>query len=35
VEVEGDTFFFKIDYYPPDMEHGSENPADPEQTVRS
>jgi hypothetical protein len=24
----------QIDYYAPDMEHGSENPADPKQTVR-
>ena len=27
-------FFWKIDYYAPDMEHGSENPADPAQTLR-
>lgn len=26
--------FWKIDYYAPDMEHGSENPADPKQTIR-
>ena len=26
--------FWKIDYCVPDMEHGSENPADPKQTVR-
>lgn len=26
--------FWKIDYYAPDMQHGSENPADPKQTVR-
>jgi hypothetical protein len=26
--------FWKIDYYAPDMEQGSENPADPKQTVR-
>ena len=25
---------FKIDYYDPTMEHHSENPADPEKTVR-
>ena len=31
---EGERIFWKIDYYAPDMEHGSENPADPKQTVR-
>lgn len=30
----GQRIFWKIDYYAPDMEHGSENPADPNQTVR-
>lgn len=34
VDVAGEKFFFKIDYYAPDMEHGSEDPADPKQTVR-
>jgi Protein of unknown function (DUF3768) len=29
-----DQIFWKIDYDAPDMEHGSENPADPQQTVR-
>jgi len=29
-----DRIFWKIDYYDPDLEHGSEDPADPEQTVR-
>lgn len=31
---EGDRFFFKIDYYDSRCEYGSENPADPKQTVR-
>lgn len=26
--------FWKIDYYAPDLQHGSEDPADPRQTVR-
>ncbi len=30
----GKKIFWKIDYYAPDMEHGSEDPADPSQTVR-
>jgi hypothetical protein len=30
-EHEGQRIFWKIDYYAPDMEHGSENPADPQQ----
>ena len=34
VEFEGEKVFFKIDYYAPDMQHGSEDPADPKQTVR-
>ena len=33
-EHEGERIFWKIDYYAPDMEHGSENPADPKHTVR-
>jgi len=33
-EHEGERIFWKIDYYAPDMEHGSENLADPKQTVR-
>lgn len=34
VEIGGSTWFGKIDYYSPDMEHGSEDPADPKKTVR-
>ena len=34
LEIAGDKFFFKIDYYAPDMEHGSEDPSDPKQTTR-
>ena len=34
VEVNDSTYFFKIDYYDLSMENGSENPADPKQTVR-
>lgn len=33
-EHKGNSIFWKIDYYAPDLEHGSENPADPKQTVR-
>jgi len=34
VEHDGTTYFGKIDYYAKDMETGSEDPADPLQTVR-
>jgi hypothetical protein len=34
VEIEGETYFFKIDYYTLDMGGGSEDPADPEKTTR-
>ena len=34
VEHDGSTYFGKIDYYAKDMQHGSEDPADPLQTVR-
>jgi hypothetical protein len=33
-EHNGERIFWKIDYYAPDMQHGSEDPADPRQTVR-
>lgn len=33
-EVEGTKYFRKIDYYAPDMMHGSEDPADPQKTKR-
>ena len=32
--IEGRKVFWKIDYYAPDMEHGSEDPADPAKTRR-
>lgn len=32
--IEDRKVFWKIDYYAPDMLHGSEDPADPEQTRR-
>jgi hypothetical protein len=31
---EGEKLFWKIDYYAPDMMHGSEDPADPAKTKR-
>lgn len=33
-EINGETLFWKIDYYDVSMEFGSENPADPQQTTR-
>lgn len=33
-EHDGIRIFWKFDYYAPDMRHGSEDPADPRQTVR-
>jgi len=34
VEHAGTRYFAKIDYYAPDMHHGSDDPADPAKTVR-
>lgn len=33
-EVEGRQLFWKIDYYDKEMEHGSDDPADPDLTTR-
>jgi hypothetical protein len=33
-EVEGETYFFKLDLYALDLDGGSEDPADPEKTTR-
>jgi len=33
-EIVGERFFFKIDYYNPAMEGGSEDPAEPAKTTR-
>lgn len=34
IEHNGHRICFKMDYYDPNLEYGSEDPADPEQTVR-
>jgi hypothetical protein len=34
IKIEGETYFWKIDYYALDMDGGSEDPADPEKTTR-
>jgi len=34
VEIDGQTVFWKIDLYAPDLKHGSSHPSDPEQTHR-
>ena len=34
IELGGDHYLFKIDYYALDLDGGSENPADPEKTAR-
>ena len=33
-EIDGEKFFFKIDYYAPGMDGGSEDPSDPQKTAR-
>jgi hypothetical protein len=33
-ELAGEKYFFKMDYYDPEMSAGSEDPADPEKTMR-
>jgi hypothetical protein len=34
IVLAGQTYFFKVDYYAPDMDGGSEDPADPAKTTR-
>ena len=34
IELDGETYFWKIDYYDLDCHYGSEDPSDPEQTTR-
>jgi len=34
VQVDGVTFYWKIDYYDSSLEFGSEDPADPDETTR-
>ena len=33
-EIDGQKFFFKLDYYDKAMQYGSEDPSDPEKTIR-
>lgn len=33
-ELRGESYFFKLDYYSPDLLAGSEDPADPDKTMR-
>mgnify|MGYP001263663728 CR=1 FL=1 len=34
IEIAGENYFWKLDYYTPDLSAGSEDPADPEKTAR-
>ena len=34
LEIDGETFFWKIDYYDLELEFGSEDPSDPDKTTR-
>jgi len=34
IELEAETYFWKIDYYDADCRYGSEDPSDPQQTTR-
>ena len=34
IEHAGEKYFAKVDYYAPDLQHGSDDPADPSKTVR-
>jgi hypothetical protein len=34
IEIQGEKYFWKIDYHDPDLEYGSEDPSDPELTRR-
>lgn len=34
ITVEGEQYFFKLEYYDPTMQFGSEDPADPSQATR-
>lgn len=34
IQLEGQHYFFKLDYYAPDMQSGSEDPGDSERTTR-
>lgn len=34
IQLKGEKYFFKIDYYSPDLESGSNDPSDPTQTRR-
>jgi len=34
IDIDGERYFWKIDYYDPSMQGGSEDPADPQKTTR-